>query len=55
MEGSVTAVEVAGRSGEAPETAGSIRVIPEQGSKRAAPGQGMSDRPVKKARVCSKM
>jgi hypothetical protein len=30
-------------------------VIPEQGSKRAAPEQGMSDHPVKKAWVRSKM
>jgi hypothetical protein len=38
-----------------PETADPRRAIPEHGWKRAAPEQGMSDRPVKKARVCSKM
>jgi hypothetical protein len=46
MEESVVAVEAAGRSGAAPETTG---------SKRAAPEQGSSVRPVKKARVRSKM
>jgi hypothetical protein len=55
MGESVAAVEAAGRSGEAPETADSRRDVPEQGSKRAAPKQGMSDRPVKKAWVRSKM
>jgi hypothetical protein len=55
MGESVAAVEAAGRSGEAPETADSRRDVPEQGSKRAAPEQGMSDRPVKKAWVRSKM
>jgi hypothetical protein len=55
MGETIAGVEVAGRSGEAPETTGSRRVIPEQGSKRATPEQGMSDRPVKKARVRSKM
>jgi hypothetical protein len=41
MMENVAAVEAAGRSGEAPEMAGSRRVIPEQGSKHAAPEQGM--------------
>jgi hypothetical protein len=35
--------------------ADSRRAVPEQGSKLTAPGQGMSDHPVKKARVRSKM
>jgi hypothetical protein len=35
--------------------AGSKHAVPEQGSKRAALEQGTSDRPVKKARVRSKM
>jgi hypothetical protein len=62
---SVAAVEAAGRSGAAPEPAcpkraapqpaGSKRAAPEQGSKRAASEQGSSYRPVKKARVRSKM
>jgi hypothetical protein len=52
---SVAAVEAAGRSGAAPKTAGPRRAAPEQSSKRAAPAQGTSDRPVKKARVHSKM
>jgi hypothetical protein len=51
----VAAVEAAGRSGEAPKTTGSRRVIPKQGSKRAAPEQGISDHLVKKAQVRSKM
>jgi hypothetical protein len=55
MGENIAAVQVAGRSGEAPETTCSRCVVPEQGSKRAAPEQGMSDRPVKKARVRSKM
>jgi hypothetical protein len=55
MGGSVAAVETAGRGGEASEMADPRRVVPEQGSKRAAPEQGMSDRPVQKARVRSKM
>jgi hypothetical protein len=53
--GSVAAVEVAGRSGAVPETVGPRRAVLEQGSKRAAPKQGTSDHPVKKARVRSKM
>jgi hypothetical protein len=55
MGESVAAVEVAGRSGAALETAGPRRTVPEQGSKCVAPEQGTSDRPVKKARVRSKM
>jgi hypothetical protein len=55
MGENVVAVEAVDRSREAPETADSSRAVPEQGSKRAAPEQGMSDRPVKKARVRSKM
>jgi hypothetical protein len=51
----VAAGEAADRSREAPGTAHSRRAVPEQCSKRAAPGQGMSDLPVKKARVRSKM
>jgi hypothetical protein len=43
---SVVVVEAAGRSGAAPKPTS---------SKRAAPEQGSSDRPVKKARVRSKM
>jgi hypothetical protein len=35
--------------------ADSSRAVPEQGSKRTAPEQGMSDRLVKRARVRSKM
>jgi hypothetical protein len=46
---SVAAIVAAGRGREAPETADSRR------RKRAAPEQGMSNRPVKKARVRSKM
>jgi hypothetical protein len=38
-----------------PETTDPRRAVPEQGSKRADPEQGMSDRLVKKARVRSKM
>jgi hypothetical protein len=52
---SVAAVEAAGRSGAAPETVSPRRAVPDKGSKRAAPEQGSSDRPVKKARVRSKM
>jgi hypothetical protein len=52
---SVAAAEATGRSGVVPETVASKRTAPEQGSKRAAPEQGSSDRPVKKARVRSKM
>jgi hypothetical protein len=52
---SIATIEAAGRSGAAPETAGLRRAAPELGSKQAAPDQGSSDRPVKKARVCSKM
>jgi hypothetical protein len=55
MVENVSTVEAADRSRKAPETADSCRAVPEQGSKRAAPGQGMSDRLVKKARVRSKM
>jgi hypothetical protein len=55
MGENVAAVEAADRNREAPETADSSRAVPEQGSKRAALEQGMLDRPVKKARVCSKM
>jgi hypothetical protein len=46
MGENVAAVEVADQSTEAPETADSIRAVPEQ---------GMLDSPVKKARVLSKM
>jgi hypothetical protein len=55
MGENVAAVEAADRSREAPETANSSRAVPEQGSKRATPEQSMSARPVKKARVRSKM
>jgi hypothetical protein len=55
MGENVATVEAAGRSREAPETADSSCAVLEQGSKRAAPKQGMSDRLVKKARVRSKM
>jgi hypothetical protein len=55
MGENVSVVEAAGRSGGAFETADSRCATPEQGSKRAAPEQGMSDRLVKKARVRSKM
>jgi hypothetical protein len=55
MGESVAAAVAAGRGREAPETADSRRAVPEQGSKRAASEQGMSNRPVKKARVRSKM
>jgi hypothetical protein len=55
MGENVAAIEAADRSREAPETVNSSRAVPEQGSKRAAPEQSMSDRPVKKARVRSKM
>jgi hypothetical protein len=55
MGESVAAVEAAGRSEVAPETTGPRRAVPEQGSKCATPEQGTSDRPVKKARVRSKM
>jgi hypothetical protein len=40
---------------EALEMADSSRAVPEQGSKRTALEQGMSDCPVKRARVRSKM
>jgi hypothetical protein len=56
MGESAATVEAATRSGVAPETAGPNPAATESvGSKRAAPQQGMSDRPVKKARVRSKM
>jgi hypothetical protein len=55
MGENVIAVEVADRSIEAPETVDTSRTVPEQGSKRAAPEQGMSDRLVKRAPVRSKM
>jgi hypothetical protein len=54
-EESVTTVEAAGRSGRAPETADTRCAVPKQGLKRAAPEQGTSDHPVKKAWVRSKM
>jgi hypothetical protein len=53
--GSATATEVAGQSGAATESVGSRRAAPEHGPKHAAPELGLSDRPVKKARVRSKM
>jgi hypothetical protein len=49
------ATEAASRSGAAPMTVGPQRAVPKQGSKRAAPELGLSDRPVKKARVRSRM
>jgi hypothetical protein len=52
---SATAIDAAGRGGVAPEMEGPRRVAPMQGSKRAAPETGLSDRPVKKALVRSKM
>jgi hypothetical protein len=52
---SATAIEAVGRHGAAPEMAGPRRAAFEQGSKRAALETGLSDRPMKKARVCSKM
>jgi hypothetical protein len=55
MGENVAAVEAPDRSREAPETANSSRDVPKQGSKRTTPEQSMSDRPVKKARVRSKM
>jgi hypothetical protein len=55
MGENVAIVEAADRSGEAPETTDLRRAIPKHSSKRAAPEQGMSDHPVKKARVHSKM
>jgi hypothetical protein len=55
MGENVAAVVAADQSGEAPEMTASRHVVPEQGSKCAAPEQGMSDRPVKKAWVRSKM
>jgi hypothetical protein len=55
MGENIAAVEAADRSREVPETAGSGRAMPEQGSKRAAPKQGMSDCPMKRAWVRSKM
>jgi hypothetical protein len=51
----VAAIEAAGRSGAALETVGSRRAAPDQGLKCAAPELGLSDRPVKKARVRSTM
>jgi hypothetical protein len=55
MGENVAAVEAVDRSREALEMADSSRVVPEQGLKHTAPEQGMSDRPVKTARVRSKM
>jgi hypothetical protein len=55
MGENVVAVEVADRSIEAPETTDTSCAVLEQGSKRAVPKQGMSDRPVKRAPVRSKM
>jgi hypothetical protein len=55
MGESVAATEAAGRSGAVPETACLRCAAPEQGSKHTAPEQGPSDRPMKKARVRSKM
>ena len=55
MGENVAAVEAAGRSRGAPETVDSSHAVPEQGLKRAAPEQGISDRPMKKTRVRSKM
>jgi hypothetical protein len=52
---SAAATEAAGRSGAAPEMVGPQRAVPEQGSKHAAPELGLTDRPVKKARVRSRM
>jgi hypothetical protein len=52
---SVATAEAADRGGAAPETTGPRRATLEQGLKRAAPEQGTSDRPVKKAQVRSKM
>jgi hypothetical protein len=51
----IAAAEAVCRSGAAPETVGPRCIVPEQGLKRATPEQGTSDRPVKKARVRSKM
>jgi hypothetical protein len=48
MGENVAAVKAADRSREVPEMADSSCVVPEQGSKRAAPEEGMSDRPVKR-------
>jgi hypothetical protein len=55
MGDSAAAAEAPSRSGAMLETAGPRRAAPEQGSQRTAPEQGPSDRPVKKARVRSKM
>jgi hypothetical protein len=56
MGESVATVEAVGRSEAAPKMTGSQRATPESvGSKHATPQHGMSDRPVKKARVRSKM
>jgi hypothetical protein len=52
---SVAATEAASQSGAGPEAAGPRCTIPEQGSKRATPELGLSDRSVKKARVRSRM
>jgi hypothetical protein len=55
MGENVVTMETADRSRGVPETADSSRAVPGQGSKRAAPEQGMSDRPMKKAQVRSKI
>jgi hypothetical protein len=55
MGENVATVEAADQSRKAPDTADSSCAVPEQGSKRTAPEHDMSDRPVKRARVCSKM
>jgi hypothetical protein len=55
MREGVATIEAVGRGGEAPKTADSRCDVPEQGLKCTAPEQGMSDRPVKKARVRFKM
>jgi hypothetical protein len=55
MGENVATVEAADQSRKASEMAESSCTVPEQGSKRATPEQGMLDRPVKRARVCSKM
>jgi hypothetical protein len=45
MGENVVAVEATDQSGEALETVDLRRAVPKQSSKRAAPEQGMSDRP----------
>jgi hypothetical protein len=51
-----TALEPVGRSGPAPESAERRGPAFESvGAKRTAPEQGLSDRPVKRACVCSRM